>query len=104
MDNQFDKYQQAKEKVAALKKFYLKIIRSVIFVGLFAGLNYYVNEFANPWFLWIALFVSIGLVVEAIKSFGLSFLMGDNWEERKIKEYMDKDNTHNHETKTERWE
>lgn len=99
---QEDRYHRARAHVAALKKFYLKIIRSVIFVGLLAGLNYYLNGLERPWFLWIALFVGIGLFIEGIKQFGLSLFLGHDWEDRKVKEMMDKENQTSE--RVNRWE
>ena len=38
-----------------------------------------------------AIFWGIGIVFHAFNVFGMKFLLGNDWEERKIKEIMDKD-------------
>ena len=38
------------------------------------------------WFVW-----GIGLAFHAFGAFGKDLILGKNWEERKIREYMDKD-------------
>ena len=91
MDTRDDKYYRAKDRVTQLKKFYGKLVRSFIVVALLAGFNYYLNEWDHPWFLWVAFFVALGLVIEAGKTFGIGWILGRNWEERKIKEMMDKE-------------
>ncbi|QLG44011.1 2TM domain-containing protein [Costertonia aggregata] len=95
--DQNNKYFRAKERVADLKKFYGKITSGLIAIGITGGINYYLNEWEYPWFLWVVFGVSIGLIFRAIKLFSLNPFMGKDWEERKIKEFMKKDE------KQERW-
>lgn len=94
-----NKYLRAKERVAAIKKFYSSLLSYVVFIGFLAGLNYYTNEWSNPWFLWAAFGWGIGLVFHSFKAFGWLPYLNKNWEERKIKEFMDKDN----EPSNDRW-
>lgn len=86
-----DKYERAKKRVASLKKLYSELINYTIFIAVLGGLNYYVNEWSNMWFLWPAFFWGIGLAIRAYKTLALNSLFGKKWEERKIKEYIDKD-------------
>ncbi len=86
-----EKYIRAKEKVAQMRKFYSGLTKYIFVIALLAGINYYQNEWSNAWFLWAAFGWGIGLVFHAVKVFGLNPFFGKNWEERKIKEYMDKD-------------
>jgi hypothetical protein len=97
--NKENKYIRAKEKVSRIKKFYSSLLSYVVFIGFLAGLNYYSNEWQNPWFLWAALGWGIGIVFHAFKAFDWMPYMNKNWEDRKIKEFMDKDD----ETSNERW-
>ena len=39
------------------------------------------------WFWW-----GIGILFQALSTFGVPFLLGKDWEERKIKEYMNEKN------------
>lgn len=86
-----EKYSRAKDRVVELKKFYGKLTSYAFVITLLAGINYYQNEWSNAWFLWAAFGWGIGLVIKAVKVFGMSPILGKNWEERKIQEYMNED-------------
>lgn len=88
---QQNKYFRAKERVQNIKKFYTSLLGYVIFICLLAGLNYYVNELSYPWFLWAAFGWGIGLIFQAAKAYQWSPFMGKNWEERKLKEFMEEE-------------
>jgi len=88
---QENKYFRARERVATLKKFYGKIGSGLIAIGITGGINYYLNAWEYPWFLWVVFGVSIGLLFRAVKIFNLNPFMGKNWEERKIQELMKED-------------
>lgn len=83
-----DKYARAKERVKDEKEFYNKVISSAFTVAVVAAVNYYVNEFSNPWFLWVVLGVSISLVFKAVKVFNIFPFMGKDWEQKKINQLM----------------
>ena len=83
-----NKYFRAKERVGTIKKFYTSLMSYFVFIGFLAALNYWTNQWRYPWFLWAAFGWGIGLVFHAVKVFGLNPFFGKNWEERKIKEYM----------------
>ena len=82
-------YYKAKDRVIEIKKFYTSLMSYVVFISLLAGLNYYINEFRNPWFLWAALGWGIGLIFQTAKAFDWNPFFGKDWEERKMKELMD---------------
>lgn len=86
-----NKYYEAKEKVSNIKKFYTSLFGYIVFIGFLAGLNYYVNELRHPWFLWAAFGWGIGLCFQAAKTFQWNPFFGKNWEERKMKEYMEEE-------------
>lgn len=89
--NQENKYFRAKERVERIKKFYTSLISYVFFMLFLAAINYWVDQWAYPWFLWAAFGWGIGLVFHAIKVFGLSPFLGKGWEERKIREFMNEE-------------
>lgn len=93
MDNKGkeSKYIRAKERVDQLKKFYGNLTSYVVVITGLAVLNYYINEWRYMWFLWAAFGWGIGILFHAIGTFNLNPFFGRDWEERKIKEYMDKD-------------
>ena len=90
-----NKYFRAKERVGVIKKFYVSLMSYFVFIGFLAALNYWTNEWRYPWFLWAAFGWGIGLVFHAVKVFGLNPFFGKDWEERKIKEYMQEDERKN---------
>ncbi len=91
METKEDKYQRAVEHVTKVRKLYSKIINSTIIVLIVAAVNYYVNDLENPWFLWVLGFSLLGIVIETLKVYGTSFFLGKGWEERKIREHMEKE-------------
>ena len=86
-----NKYYRAKERVESIKKFYTGFLSYLFFISLLAGINYWTDEWRYPWFLWAAFGWGIGLIFQAIKTFSLNPFFGRDWEERKIKEYMEED-------------
>jgi len=85
------KYYKAKERVESIKKFYTSLLSYIFFIALLAGINYWADEWRYPWFLWAAFGWGIGLVFQAIKTFSINPFFGRDWEDRKIKEYMEED-------------
>jgi len=104
MDNldRENKYIKAKDKVERIKKFYNNLLSYIIFIGFLAGLNYYTDGWNNPWFLWAAFGWGIGIFFHAVKAFNWNPFFGKDWEDRKVKEYMNQDNKENR--KTQHWE
>ncbi len=92
-----EKYYRAKERVKTLKKFYGSLLSSAFVILIVASINYYVDEWRHPWFLWVVFGVSISLIFKALKIFNLNPFMGRNWEARKIEEFMKQDE------KQQRW-
>jgi len=90
-----NKYYRAKRRVAEIKKFYSSLMMYLVFIAFLAGINYYTNEFSYPWFLWAALGWGIGIVFHAAKVFAWNPFLGKNWEERKMREYMNEEENEN---------
>ena len=67
----------------------------VIFIGFLAALNYYTNGWSYMWFLWAAFGWGIAVVFQAIKAFNWMPYMNKDWEERKIKEFMEEEDKEN---------
>ncbi len=85
------KYRRAQDRVAKLKRFYGRVFRGVLAIIITGAINYYLNEWTHPWFLWVVFGVGLGLSLKAFRLFGTHLLFGKDWEERKVKELMDKD-------------
>ena len=87
---QDEKYKRARNKVKELKGFYSNLT-SYIIINLFLLI---VNLITSPnrlWFYWVTIFWRIGIAIHAFSVFGKKRMFGDEWEEKKIKEYIDKD-------------
>ena len=91
--NKKNKYFKAKERVEEIKKFYNNLISYLFFIPFLAFINYWTNGWSYMWFWWAALGWGIGLVFQGAKAYNWNPFFNSDWEERKIKEYMDKDKT-----------
>ena len=89
-NNSGDKYFRAKERASVLKKFYDKAFRGLLAIVIVAAINYYLNGWETPWFLWVVFGVSIGILVRALRVFNLNPFFGKDWEDRKIKELINR--------------
>ncbi len=88
--SQNTKYLKAVDRVEALKGFYGSLV-SYVFVIPFL---IYVNLTFSPmfhWFWFSAIGWGIGLIFQGFKAYDYNPFLGSNWEERKIKEYMNED-------------
>ncbi|APG59771.1 2TM domain-containing protein [Christiangramia salexigens] len=80
-------YIKAKQRVKEIKDFYGNLITYCIVMPFLIFINYY-SYWDYQWF-WFPLFGwGIGLTIHGFSVFGY----GSDWEERKIKELMDKEN------------
>jgi hypothetical protein len=91
MENRESKYIRAKERVEELKKFYGNLTSYIVVIGVLALINYYTNNWRYMWFLWAAFGWGIGLVFHALRTFNLNPFFSKDWEERKIREFMDEE-------------
>ena len=98
--NQYDAYSRAKHKVDRIRGFYKHLTAYIIVNSLIYGINIIKNlnfgdSFSEIWFdinfygLWF--FWGIGLACHAFSVFGTDHLFGKNWEENKIKKFMEED-------------
>ncbi|MEM7486764.1 MAG: 2TM domain-containing protein [Bacteroidota bacterium] len=85
------KYIKARERVDQLKKFYANLWTYIIVISVLALINYLTNGFRYAWFLWAAFGWGIGVFFHAIGTFNLNPFFGKSWEERKIKQFMQKE-------------
>ena len=89
------KYQQALKRVKKIKGFYIHLIVYVVINIAILIANYPYNEHNETFWRWetlsTPLFWGIGIAVHALSVFLPSFMMGKDWEERKIMELMEKE-------------
>ena len=81
------RYLRAKEKVEKIKGFYSNLISYLIVIPVLAYVNFRTTDF--PWVIFPALGWGFGVVVHGMEAYGYNPFMGKNWEERKIREFMD---------------
>ena len=90
MNTEEIKYQKAKERVEALRGFYIHlIVYAVVNLILFS-----INMIVSPdslWFFWPLMGWGIGLAMHVLSVFGPSLWFGADWEQRKIQEFMEKE-------------
>ncbi|KPJ48407.1 histidine kinase [candidate division TA06 bacterium DG_26] len=88
--NQEEKLKKAKARVEELRSFYMHLVVYIV-VNLFLFL---MNALTSPgkwWFYWPLFGWGIGLVVHGFTVFAGGRILGREWEERKIREIMEKD-------------
>lgn len=87
-----EKYLRAKRRVENLKSFYIHLIIYILVNTVFIIINVLNYDRAEQWwFVYPAMGWGIGLLAHglSVASFGI---FGPGWEEKKIREYMEKDN------------
>jgi hypothetical protein len=86
-----DRYYEAQKKVAEIKKFYQHLTvyllcnPIVIVVNLMTSPGYL-------WFIWSLMGWGIAIVLHGLKAFEFSPFYNKEWEERKIREILEKEN------------
>ena len=96
-------YQEALRRVKKIKGFYIHLLVYIMVNTLIVFTNSNDDFFNGNKDFWIfetfstALFWGIGLTAHGLSVFGRNLFFGENWEERKIKEFMEKE-------KNEKWE
>jgi sensor histidine kinase YesM len=84
------KYIRARKKVDALKEFYGSLISYLLVIPFLYFIWYKFTPGVIQWFWFPAFGWGIGLVFQGLKTYG-NPILGEDWEERKIREYMKKD-------------
>jgi hypothetical protein len=86
-----ERYSRAKARVEEIRSFYSHLFIYIIVIAGIAALNYYHNEWRFAWFLFAAGGWAIGLAAHGLAIFGANPFTNKKWEERKIKEIMEKE-------------
>jgi hypothetical protein len=85
-----DRYRAAKSRVAQLRGFYVHLTTFIV-VNLFLLVLNLLTDADNLWFYWVLLGWGIGLVAHALQVYGSFTIFGKDWEERKVQEYLKRD-------------
>lgn len=83
------RYKEAKKKVEEIKGFYIHFAIYLIINFFLFVLNMITSE--NWWFYWVTLGWGLAVAIHGISLLIERGMFGRKWEERKIKEYMEKD-------------
>ena len=90
--NQFDieKYNKAKKRVKELKEFYSHLASYLVVIPVLIFINLYFSP-KHIWFYWPMLGWGIGLFFHALGVFNVFPFFGKDWDDKKIKEIMEKE-------------
>jgi hypothetical protein len=83
------RYQKAKERVEAVKGFYGNLIAFCVVMPILGVINQKTTSF--PWIIFPFLGWGFGLLTHGMEAFGYNPIWGKRWEERKLRELMEKD-------------
>ncbi len=84
------RYENAQEQIAKLKGFYAHFTIYLIFIPIFIYLNYQSNA-GFPWAIFPIGGWGFGVAGHAAETFNWNPFFGKDWEQRKIKELLDKE-------------
>jgi 2TM domain-containing protein len=97
---QEERFQQAKKRVEELKGFYGNLVSYIVVnIGLMI-----LNLMTSPehlWFFWPMFGWGIGVLFHAMKVFNFTPFVSRDWEERKIRQFMEEEKRKNEEFKSE---
>lgn len=87
------KYLKAVERVKEIKTFYTGLLSYAMVIPFLVFIYYRYTPHTIQWFWFAALGWGIGLVFQGFKAFSYHPILGGDWEAKKIKEFMDKEDT-----------
>lgn len=96
---QDERYYLAQKKVKSIKGFYSHLFFYVV-INAIIIVQIYLKTGSGFWHLknfYTPVFWGIGLLAHGLSVFGQNLFFGQNWEEKKIQEFMNKD-------KNQKWE
>lgn len=88
---QNNKYIRAVERVEEIKGFYSSLIAYCIVIPFLIFIYFKYTPHTIQWFWFPIMGWGIGLVFQGLKAFNYNPILGSNWEERKIHEYMNEE-------------
>ena len=92
LDTESDAYKQARRRVAQLRGFYSNLFSYLVIVAFLAVVNLLTDR-TYFWFLWVAAGWGVAVAFHAYATFANRGLFGGEWEERKIREIMEREHS-----------
>lgn len=83
------RFLKAKERVRSIKEFYGNLLAYCIIIPILWWINYMTTDFT--WAIFPTLGWGFGVLMHGMEAFGYNPLWGKRWEERKIRELMDRE-------------
>ena len=83
------KIQRARQRVEKLKGFYINLVLYLMFIPFFIFLN--IKSTSFPWAIFPIVGWGLGILGHATDTFGWSPFFGKNWEERKIRQFIEEE-------------
>jgi len=83
---------RARARVHQLRAFYQLLGTALLVIAI----TFVVNLVATPghwWFLWVVFGFGVALAFTGVRVFLRGRMLGDDWEERKVREYLDRDSS-----------
>ena len=93
MENQYsneERYNKAQKRVEEIKGFYGNLT-SYVFVNIGLLVLNLVTSPNHLWFFWPLFGWGIGVAIHGMKTFNYLPFFGKDWEDKKIKEFIDKE-------------
>lgn len=90
----YERYQKASKKVEEIKGFYSHLAAYIFIILLltFVNLNYSPEHY---WFFYPMIGWGIGVLFHGIGVFGTDTIFSSDWENRKIKQFMEEEKNKN---------
>jgi fatty acid desaturase len=85
-----ESYERAKRRVNQLKGFYTGLVVYIVVISFLAVVNYLTSP-GVWWFLIVAFIWGIFVVAQGLSLYRKRGLFSKEWEDKKIKEYMEED-------------
>ncbi|MBL4745068.1 MAG: histidine kinase [Flavobacteriaceae bacterium] len=87
------KYLKAVERVKEIKTFYSGLLSYVLVIPCLVFIYYRYTPDTIQWFWFAAIGWGFGLLFQGFKAFSYHPILGGDWEEKKIKEFMDQEDS-----------
>lgn len=86
----YQRHKKARKRVQEIKGFYGNLTAYTIIIPFLFFVNYFSTGFDFMWALFPTIGWGFGVLIHYLNTFGFAFFLGKDWEEKKIRDYMDK--------------